>query len=392
MRLIRKYTYDIQPLDLLILLFWISNPLLIYTKIVISHIPVIHIFTESFIPFLYIGLIILSTAELVQRIRLCDIIFYLFVSVVFLLHFVFYPNNSIYMKEYFPKFFMSTLPVYFIGISMKDIKKLFPHMEIFSYVAIVCYFIFRKITSTDGDLSVAGGDMSGAYSLLPFISFVTWRIFERNSGFLKVIVPIISLVIFLLLGNRGSMLCYILFTILYLFLMKKVYKKYSVVIGIVLILGAFIAYFNEIIIATALLSEELGFSSRLFEKFIEGEFLDSSGRDSLIKTSLKAIAQQPIFGYGITGDRALLDSNYVHNIILELLIHYGCILGSILTIVCFVIIIKAYRHTPDMGLRSLLLIFITCGLCPLFFSSTYLAWPNFFLLMGYSYYLAFRQH
>lgn len=391
MRQLRKYIYDVRPLDLLILLIWISNPLLIYTKIVLSHIPIIHTFAEYLIPVLYASLIILSASMLIKRIRLNDLIFFVLVFIVFLLHFVCYPNN-IYMKEYFPEFLVSTLPMYFIGVSMKDIKKIFPHMEFFSYVAVICYFIFRKITSTDGDLNVSGGDMSGAYALLPFISFITWRIFEQNRKYLRVIVPIICLFIFLLLGNRGSMLCYIIFIILYLCLVKKVYKRYSIIAGIILILIAIIVFFNEIIIATALLSEEFGFSSRIIEKIIEGGMLDSSGRDSLIKTSLTAIAQQPLFGYGITGDRTILDSMYVHNIVLEFLIHYGCILGSILIIVCFAIIIKAYRRSNDMGLRSMLLILIICGLCPLFLSSTYLEWPKFFLLMGFSTYLAFRHH
>lgn len=386
-----SYIKTFRPFDLIIILVWISNPLITYAKIVMSHMPILHQFVDVIMPIIYISLIILSLGFLKTTIHFVDIMIYMLVAAIYLLHYICFPQNQAYLQQYLFSFFITVLPVYFVGVSMHDIIKIKPVLEVLSYIAILCYFIFRTIIAVEGDRSVAGGDMFGAYSLLPFLLFTTWCNFERYFNVLKLITLFSSLFVLLLLGNRGSMLCYIIFVALY-FLSNsgRTIKSWMWLIGIVCMI-IFLLFFNEIVLSLAYITEQLGFSLRIFEKIMDGEILDSSGRDALLSTAADAIFQKPFLGYGITGDRVILGGIYVHNIFLEILLAFGLSGGIILILAIFLIVIKAYRQTADRDLRAILLIFVSCGLFPLFLSSTYLDWPKFFLLLGFSVYLAFRR-
>lgn len=295
MRSLRFYINILKPYDLLFMLVWISTPLLTYMRIVLNHIPVIHIFAGAIIPIIFIILAILSADHFKVTIKWSDILLYGVIFSVFILHYAIFPNNKPYIKEYFPDFFIYTLPLYFIGVSMKGITRILPHLEILSYIAVISYFIFRSIVSVDGSLQVEGGDMVGAYSMLPFVSYIVWRICERRiGGGLKVLSIFIGLFIFMFLGNRGSMLCYGIFIFSYLIFIKKIYKKTWLLIALSLVLGGVYVFFNEILLFLTYIADNIGFSKRILEQINEDAIFDSSGRNELIKIVSDAMLQHPL--------------------------------------------------------------------------------------------------
>lgn len=78
------------------------------------------------------------------------------------------------------------------------------------------------------------------------------------------------------------------------------------------------------------LVENLGMSTRIFDLFLEGEIVNSTGRDRLAEKVITAILQEPIWGYGIMGDWVITGNIYVHNIFLEMWCQFGLILGTII--------------------------------------------------------------
>ena len=86
--------------------------------------------------------------------------------------------------------------------------------------------------------------------------------------------------------------------------------------------------------------KKIGFSTRIFTFIIEGDITASKGRESLAKQAVEAIIENPMWGYGITADRAMFGI-YPHNMFLEILCQYGIVFGSLLIITMLVITVIA---------------------------------------------------
>ena len=117
-------------------------------------------------------------------------------------------------------------------------------------------------------------------------------------------------------------------------------SKYIILIALLVLIiylfkGQLISYLTD-------LFSKLGFNSRTIAWLTMADSsLDSSGRDSLYLDAIVAIKNNPIFGYGILGDRMLLGL-YVHNIFLEILLDFGVIIGGYISIKMIICSIKSY--------------------------------------------------
>ena len=124
-------------------------------------------------------------------------------------------------------------------------------------------------------------------------------------------------------------------------------------------------------------------STRIFNFIIEGDITASKGRESLAKQAVEAIIENPMWGYGITADRAMFGI-YPHNMFLEILCQYGIVFGSLLIITMLVItviaLLKSRKNTRSFtfGLMLVSIVFVK-----LMISSTYTIEPLLFFMMGY---------
>ena len=92
--------------------------------------------------------------------------------------------------------------------------------------------------------------------------------------------------------------------------------------------------------------------------------------------------QRPMLGYGIGGDRLLLQNNsYVHNIILELFCDFGIIFGSIIFIYLMRLFIKSILE-KNSDFSGVCLIIFPVTVLKLMMSSSYIISPILFLLIG----------
>lgn len=104
-----------------------------------------------------------------------------------------------------------------------------------------------------------------------------------------------------------------------------------------------------------------------------------SDREIIWETTKNNIWEKPYWGWGIAGDLSYMDS-YPHNITLEILLHYGIFVGSIVLFVIFFSITKSLFVTKFRN--PVLLIFLCSGFGHLFLSSTYLIEYKFWILLG----------
>lgn len=126
----------------------------------------------------------------------------------------------------------------------------------------------------------------------------------------------------------------------------------------------------------------LGLSVRIFEKLIEGDIADSSGRDLIVSQLLGALKNQPM-GFGLLGDRTIVGV-YAHNIFIELLVSFGYFFGSIISLSLITIILLAFKKSRNSNIHLFYVGTVCFGFLPLLTSHSFLLYPNFWLFLGYT--------
>lgn len=111
------------------------------------------------------------------------------------------------------------------------------------------------------------------------------------------------------------------------------------------------------------------------------DFNLTSGRTEIWKLAWESILERPFTGYGIMGDRAILTSYaqnlYTHNMILQILLQFGLILGGLLLFFLIYVGIKMFRASAEW--KKIFLPFFLSSVLFLQFSSEYYLFSNFWL-------------
>ena len=75
------------------------------------------------------------------------------------------------------------------------------------------------------------------------------------------------------------------------------------------------------------------------------------------------------------------DGTYVHNLFLELIIQFGIIIGSFISVLICVLVYRGI-NCKDLAKRDVYILYISCGFGILMISSTMLNCPMFWVLIG----------
>lgn len=278
-----------------------------------------------------------------------------------------------------------------------------PFYVLFVY-AFFGYVLMRYITDYDllcrvlADFSIAvvicstlsffmtlGNEYQGEYMVFSYNMtmqsvYIFLYYFEKRNP-LYLFVGILGFAMILMAGCRGAIVCIVICMVLYaLFSKMKPFRK-AVLIGSLLIATVFVVMNFEQILSYLLdVAEKLNIDSRTLDKIANGEFFTSVGRDKIRTEIVKSL---DIYGYGLYGDRVLTKQiSYAHNFLLELLCHYGYILGSILMATVVIMIFRGI-FSKNRKISFLVIVMMSTGFCKLFFSGSYLNQePAFYVLLG----------
>lgn len=259
------------------------------------------------------------------------------------------------------------LPSIIVISRLSSVEKLEAYMYAISWLQllIMIYYCFLLFS---GSLVFSGYNMSLSYALmLPTLALYS------HEGLLSKFVSILLFLIMLALGSRGPVvvcLLYALFDIAY----KN--KKYIAWLSIFIVFG------SSIIVALSSYLESLGVTSRFLYllQSDEGVLGHTSGREDIYGYWLDKLSDNYLLGMGLFCDRQP-NTPFFHNVLLEIALNYGVILGTIL-IICFLITIKRTYAKIDREKRSVLIKYLLAGVVPLFVSSSYLINANFALSFG----------
>lgn len=370
--------------DILFLMIWCSGILMDYLRAVILRVPILNMFPDGVMAFIYLFYVFASVSYIYVHIKGRDLLAYILVCLIYVFNIVFFENNKEYTIEYAFPFLLQCLPMIFIGLSL-DYGRVAKRVYYLSMVSVIAIGIYKVIYGGGGVIygTIGSEDMYSSYKLLPCLLVVMTEMFHlpRPSN---VIVSFIGIILTFAFGTRGPLICIVIYITLYLFVFKEFKSRVFGKSVLIMISTFFVMFNNQIILFIQYIISKTGMSTRIIEKLLDRTFFSyMSGRDEILEYSLKAINEKPLLGHGFAGDRPLLGGQYAHNLGLELWISFGWIIGSLVLLWLGFVIVSGIRSSKDNRDKAFILILFSCSVIKLMMSGTYLNEIYLFLLVGF---------
>lgn len=291
--------------------------------------------------------------------------------------------NTLYFSENVKTMILTCLPCLLLAFSISDFNKLLENAEriIIPYMSlclVLLYFTLSGYTFTENvNYMTIAYNLSLPTLLLGYISL------EKNSSILTTAFVVVSLAL-LLVGCRGAFVSIIL-PYLLLYVQKRDVHR-TVLIGLFVVLFILYFWFDPILEMTDNLLASAGYDSRIISKIRYGGLFESEGREILRETVTGRASQEGWPAYGLFGDRTIaasagLDAVYIHNVVLEFIIDFGVLMGSILLVILIYSMFSHYKKGSE-SYRTVFVIFWGICLMKLMFSGSYLVEPLFYLSFG----------
>lgn len=381
----KKQPYYLIAFRILLALLWTQYTVLDFVRVVISKVPYIGFLSDLFIPTCIVLALIVSLPWFVKNIRGIDVLFYIGLVVLVLVTMIAFPNNAEFISENWWTLLIASAGFYFVGLSYSH-STCSRDLFFCSLAGIGFVFLYQLYKLSNG-VVLEEDNMYTAYNLLPSVMYLIYYATYKNKKKYW-LIALASIGIMFIFGTRGPILCTIVFIVLY-FLHKTIVsnniKNYMLLIVLVIVLVIFIANEDLLLKIVNLISNifgRLGFSTRIFDFFVAGDATLSLGRDYLREQVITAIINEPIKGYGFTGDQYLLGV-YCHNLFFEIWCHFGVIVGSVILLGLFSLsIIALIRSADKRKIFYLALMLISMVYVKLMLSSSYTIEPYFYFMIG----------
>ena len=383
--LIQARRFLFQPFNAVYLIAW-GSILLGYWRGINNHLPVLGTMTDELEWCIVLAPILFSLPKMWKRIKTSDHIFVFACLIYYLLNIQLFPQNADVLVNRLFSFSLLTLPYYYIGVTL-DIKRFYNFFYYISVVAVfMCAFyelLYAQSASYTGDVDTSEYNMELAYSILPHVLMVSWRALKRFV-LLNIAPMLLGLMLLLSFGTRGPVICAIVFIAIYLLFIRP--SKYQKTMRIITVACAVYAmsFLEQFMTFMQLMTFQLGMSTRIFDKYFEGELEDSSGRDYIRETLLRELSiDNSLFGHGVLGSYPYVNT-YPHNIVLEFLFSFGWVWGIAILFCIVYIIAKMLINTHQCEINVTFgIILVIASILKLCFSSTFVDDALFFMLLGY---------
>lgn len=307
-----------------------------------------------------------------------------------IISFIISPEIQLLLVETTLVFFTRCLCGFYIGYHMFNSEEILTVMQKFSLIAViyaVLIFMFNhKIDMFNSYMMISNN------LLLPFLAVLFGVVIQKKFQYILTVVILISTIV--LYGARSPLLSIIFVCTILFFIYYKIMNIYKKIIFLIISSGSTILLFLtfDIIIAKLL---QLFPGSRSVILLSQGKLLSFEGRDIIYINAIKILIKEPFKIRGILSDRFIVSSflnveassgTYVHNILIELCLQYGLILGIIvisyillLTLNVFIILTKSNKVEN----KILFSIFTGVTATSLMVSGSYITEYLFWIFLGY---------
>ncbi|WP_353164645.1 O-antigen ligase family protein [Empedobacter brevis] len=306
---------------------------------------------------------------------------------VFLLYFFTYAFN--YNLEKINIYFNSFLVFGIIGLLYSSCE--FSFQTFLKTVLIISIIsipgLLRVSTLTfESNMEASGYYMGISYGSLRLLIALLLAIFIFKNKFVKILILVIALLyvnFFLQYSNRGAILSFLIFFILYVLLKKGMLNvRTSLFLCFLVIIGSF--FFIDMILGMKNVLDSMNLNVKAIDKMVMFNEQDrdfSNGRSKLIDLALNDISSNLITGNGI----GVFDSKYgiyPHNILVQVFYEGGIfyLLLILLVFINFFRVIFSKDYTAEYKIFIIYLFF--AGIFELFFSNVYWRSVFFWFFVG----------
>lgn len=295
---------------------------------------------------------------------------------IYIVQYILFAENREVMNDYILQFFLMCLPA-FINMTLVDDgnieKRILEKFSIIIFALSEIYFVLILLGFAYWKKHFYSMSLS-YFMLLPTLYFTYLSFKNRRVKYMA--LAFLSVINIFFLGSRGPLLCWIIF---FAFCLIFSTRKSTKILSLLLVI-LFACSFSYILEIFSYMLSGFSINSRSFQYILSGQLLSNySGRDILFDTIISLILRNPILGNGLGAD-IIATGQYTHNLILDLLLHYGIIVGSIfLLTICFMIMLSLLYEKD----RLYWLVFFCSGFVPIMFSSTYLRFVLLWIFLGY---------
>lgn len=346
-------------------------------------------------------LVFLSLKKIGEAIKKEHLIFTYFFFISIVLSAISPLFNWEMAKTVYSETILKCFPAFYIANSIENMEKLKKYLGITSYIFNVSLFVNIFVFHAQ---ELASGTYSQYLAYQFLIPAVISAVFFMNKFHLLHFINFCFAEIMVLsCGARGALFCSILILVFYIIFRKRNNIKNKVFsIGTIMVLGILIIK-NMMNIVTWLLNlfYKWNVSVRVLDKIASSSFFEDNARVSLVKYSFDILAEHYFFGVGCLNDRVLLKNRisigdqaigwYPHNFFVELILQFGIVLGVILILLFLYSLREILFDHNDEDMIFIAYIFCGIGLFPLFFSGSYIASTEFFMLLGFCFHCFCRK-
>lgn len=298
------------------------------------------------------------------------IVGFIVIVVMLLFTMVIFPDNTPFVLSQGTRFL---LPVVFPSFLCLTVVYDYEIVERTLY--IVSWFTFLLVLLYiygffSGIVSIASYNMAFSFAcVLPFVSFYLHR------KFYDWIICFVLLITVIAIGARGAALCMASYVVFDLFQHKSRWRFLLLVVIV------------SFVVSLPLLNnwlQSIGITSRSLDMLLYGDFASDSGRSEIRTYFINKLIDHPFLGIGLFGDRLLEGVVYCHNIILEVLLDFGILLGGFLLVVGLIKLVSLYFKSDKENRNRIIGYF--CGLVlPFMTSDSYLISGGFAIFVGLCY-------
>lgn len=348
-----------------------------------------------------VSILVIVIAKRPSRLKMDSIIVILLSITAFVISYVFHPEYADVMLNndswgIFENVFVLNGGVFaYLIIRTEDNPEyLLDDLKLSAYIVWLTFTIktsggisFESVSVVSGNTILRTYNQVYGYEFLFSAIIFTYFFFKEKKkkyGFFVIII----LIQILNYASRTAIVSYVLYLVLLILFGDLGYKslKKRVLLGSLLIASALLLSSDAFMNWFSSICNQFGISSKIIDALISGENSIDGGREMVWGLGISLIKNN-IWGLGVYSDHYYMGV-YVHNIVIEIFMSYGWILGTVIIAGLVIIIIRMLITGENNAWKSLFLMFLSMTLIRLSLSYSYWYDGNFwFMLASFAGYL-----
>lgn len=330
----------------------------------------------------YAAIILGSLSAVIKHIKAQDVILMLTFIIAIAFSYITMPSNRDNIQNLWLNAVAVVVPCFFLGLAFDGDEKTMNMLRYASIAAVMAswaYIIYLSI----GNRILFEYYLVYSYALLPHTLLLLLYAFGKPSPG-NIVFAILGAMYQLSMGARGPVVAVLVFVVIFLWQKSRSVSKKALFLIIAASI-AFLVFYSELWVSLlvqlkSFVGGTLGLSTRVFDAILaEAGEASNDARMRIYTYIWQLIKQQPLTGYGVFGDWQFINYSS-HQIFLELWMHYGIVIGTVVAGFLGYVFIKPYRRIKDDLVMGFYLVLVALNIPSLIYRGSYINAQVFFMI------------